>query len=72
MGRKIRSIWESNPVGCGALYKLRGKIIETSMYLHEETKNRIVRSKQREVSSRSEIKKIDRGCPKNASGKSQV
>ena len=65
MGRKIRSIWESNPVGCGALYKLRGKIIETSMYLHEETKNRIVRSKEREVRLRRAIAAAQRMLQKN-------
>ena len=46
MGRNIRSIWESNSTGCGALDKLRGKIIETSMYFHVESKNRIVRTKE--------------------------
>ena len=46
VGRKIRSIWENNLAGCGTMDSLRGKIIETSMYLHEETKNRIVRSKE--------------------------
>ena len=47
VGRKIRSIWASNPAGCGALDKLRGKIIETSMYLHAKTENRISKSKER-------------------------
>ena len=52
VGRKIRSIWASNPVDCCALDKLRGKIIETSMYLHANTKNRIVKSKEREAGLR--------------------
>ena len=55
VGRKIRSIWENNLAGCGTMDSLRGKIIETSMYLHEETKNRIVRSKEREVRLRRVI-----------------
>ena len=56
VGRKIRSIWENNPASCGALDNLRGKIIETSMYLHEETKiNRIVRTKERKVRLRRSI-----------------
>ena len=55
VGRKIRSIWENNLAGCGAMDNLRGNIIETSMYLHEETKNRIVRSKEREVRLRRAI-----------------
>ena len=65
VGRKIRSIWENNLAGCGAMDNLRGKIIETSMYLHEETKNRIVRSKEREVRLRRAIAAAQRMLQKN-------
>ena len=55
MERKIRSIWESNPTDCGALDKIRGKIIETSMYLHEDTKNRIVRDTKNRIVRSKEL-----------------
>ena len=50
--RKIRSIWERNLVGGGAIDQLQGKIIETTRYLHIETKNRISRSKEEEIQLR--------------------
>ena len=55
VSRNIRRIWESNSVGCGAIDKLRGKIIETSTYLHRATKSRIVRSKEEEMCLRRSI-----------------
>ena len=55
VSRNIRRIWESNSVGCGALDKLRGKIIETSTYLHKATKSRITRSNEEEMCLRRSI-----------------
>ena len=63
--RKIRSIWASNPAGCGALDKLRGKIIETSMSFHAETKNRIAKSKERQVGLRRSIAAAQRMLQKD-------
>ena len=65
MGRKIRSIWASKPAGCGALETLSGKIIETSLYLHVETKNRIAKSKEREVGLRRSIAAAQRMLQKD-------
>ena len=62
---KIRSIWENNLAGCGALDNLQGKMIETSKYLHEETKNRLERSKEREVRLRRSIAAAQRMLQKN-------
>ena len=65
VGRKIRSIWASKPAGCGALETLSGKIIETSLYLHVETKNRIAKSKEREVGLRRSIAAAQRMLQKD-------
>ena len=46
---KIMSIWENNLVGGGVIDKLQGKTIETSTYLHIETKTKIARSKEEEM-----------------------
>ena len=42
-------------VGGGAIDKFQGKIIETSTYLHIETKNRIAKSKEEEMQLRRTI-----------------
>ena len=55
VSRNIRSIWESNSVGGGAIDQLQGKIIETSTYLHTTTKSRIARFKEEEMCLRRSI-----------------
>ena len=58
--KKIKGIWESNSASCGVVDKLQSKITETSMYLHVETKSRIVRSKEKEMQLRRSTRAAQR------------